>query len=99
MNSRLFAGLVSETADVTPDTFGLTTSKSLFLALYVATKLLVWPRSTTWYDNECLYTMGWLMAERKSEAPSNSRWVYEQSLVQQHSYFTDTFAAREHLSL
>jgi hypothetical protein len=28
------------------------------LALYVATKLHLWPGSNTWYDNECLYTMG-----------------------------------------
>ena len=28
------------------------------LALYVAEKLLLWPGSNTWYDNECLYTIG-----------------------------------------
>ena len=28
------------------------------LALYVASKLLLWPSSNTWYDNECLYTLG-----------------------------------------
>ena len=28
------------------------------LALYVANKLLRWPGTNTWYDNECLYAMG-----------------------------------------
>jgi hypothetical protein len=28
------------------------------LALYVVSKLHLWPCSNTWYDNECLYTMG-----------------------------------------
>jgi len=28
------------------------------LALYVTSKLLAWPRSNTWYDNECMYTFG-----------------------------------------
>ena len=30
------------------------------LALYVANKMLRWPGSNTWYDNECLYAMGQL---------------------------------------
>ena len=28
------------------------------LARFVASKLALWPGSNTWYDNECLYTMG-----------------------------------------
>ena len=30
------------------------------LALYVGSKLLRWPASNTWYDNECMYVMGWM---------------------------------------
>ena len=33
------------------------------MALYIANKLLVWPESNTWYDNECLYTFGALQEQ------------------------------------
>lgn len=28
------------------------------MAIYVAEKMLLWPGSNTWYDNECLFHMG-----------------------------------------
>ena len=31
------------------------------LALFFAEKMLHWPKSNTWYDNECLYNVGFLL--------------------------------------
>lgn len=33
------------------------------LALYFSSKMLLWPESNTWYDNECLYTFGAMHAK------------------------------------
>jgi hypothetical protein len=30
------------------------------LALYFAEKMRLWPQSNTWYDNECIYTLGFM---------------------------------------
>ena len=31
------------------------------LALFFASKMLKWPKSNSWYDNECLYNIGYLL--------------------------------------
>jgi len=58
------------------------------LALYFSSKMLLWPESNTWYDNECLYTFGAkdvkeagqaavdaYMIKRKDAIPSSAQWV------------------------
>ena len=118
------------------------------MALYVVNKLLLWPASNTWYDNECLYHLGEMheqwgslrlvsqegmeawqkklnevlrlsnsfanagaipkavvrrgekakkeyIAERAENMPSSARWVFEQALLQHHSYLIDVHAARD----
>jgi len=51
----LLKDLALALVDATPitDDWGLITSPSVFLALYVVSKLHLWPCSNTWYDNEC----------------------------------------------
>ena len=54
---RLWAEGLGLALKYKPDVEDYSRVKEL-LALYVAEKLLRWPKSNTWYDNECMYVMG-----------------------------------------